>query len=63
LSTYEQNRDLVAIGAYQRGTDPRIDGAMALWPQLQQFLQQGMHESVSLPASVAELTALFGDNP
>jgi flagellar biosynthesis/type III secretory pathway ATPase len=35
---------------------------MALWPQLQQFLQQGMHESVSLPASVAELTALFGDN-
>ena len=62
LSTYEQNRDLVAIGAYQRGTDPRIDGAMALWPQLQQFLQQGMHESVSLPASVAELTALFGDN-
>jgi flagellum-specific ATP synthase len=62
LSTYEQNRDLVAIGAYQRGTDPRIDAAMALWPQLQQFLQQGMHESVSLPASVAKLTALFGDN-
>jgi flagellum-specific ATP synthase len=62
LSTYEQNRDLVAIGAYQRGTDPRIDAAMGLWPQLQQFLQQGMHESVSLPASVAELTALFGDS-
>ena len=61
LSAYEQNRDLVAIGAYARGTDPRIDAAMALWPQLQRFLAQDMHESVSLPQSVAELAALFGD--
>jgi flagellum-specific ATP synthase len=61
LSAYEQNRDLVAIGAYTRGTDPRIDAAMALWPQMQRFLAQGMHESVSLPDSVAQLAALFQD--
>lgn len=61
LSAYEQNRDLVAIGAYTRGTDPRIDAAMALWPQMQRFLAQGMHESVSLPNSVAQLAALFKD--
>jgi flagellum-specific ATP synthase len=61
LSAYEQNRDLVAIGAYTRGTDPRIDTAMSLWPQMQRFLAQGMQESVSLPDSVAQLAALFKD--
>jgi flagellum-specific ATP synthase len=61
LSTYQHNRDLVAIGAYQRGSDPRIDAAIAMWPQLTRFLQQGMHERVGLPDSVAQLADLFGD--
>ena len=61
LSTYQHNRDLVAIGAYQRGSDPRIDAAIAQWPTLQRFLQQGMQERVGLARSVAELTELFGD--
>ena len=29
LSTYQQNRDLINIGAYQRGSDPRVDAAIA----------------------------------
>ncbi len=29
LSTYEHHRDLIAIGAYQNGSDPRIDAAIA----------------------------------
>ena len=61
LSTYQQNRDLIAIGAYQHGSDPRIDAAIAQWPALQRFLQQEMHERVGLARSVAELTQLFGD--
>jgi flagellum-specific ATP synthase len=61
LSTYQQNRDLVAIGAYQRGSDPRIDAAIAHWPGLQRFLQQGMQESVNMTDSVAQLAALFGE--
>ena len=48
LSTYEHNRDLIAIGAYQRGSDPRVDAAIALWPRMQKFLQQDMHERVEL---------------
>jgi flagellum-specific ATP synthase len=58
LSVYQQNRDLIAIGAYQRGSDPRIDSALAAWPQLQTFLQQDMHERVKLADSIASLDRL-----
>ena len=30
ISTYQQNRDLIAIGSYQKGSYPRIDAAIAL---------------------------------
>src|SRR5262245_3677661 len=55
LSTYQHNRDLIAIGAYQRGTDPRVDAAIALWPRMQKFLAQDIHENVGLQASITSL--------
>src|SRR5579872_3176035 len=58
---YEHNRDLIAIGAYQRGTDPRIDGAMARWPQIETYLRQGMEERVDLASSLAQLAATMAD--
>ena len=45
-SLYQQNRDLITIGAYQKGADPRIDQAIAIRPVLEQFLQQRMKEVV-----------------
>jgi flagellum-specific ATP synthase len=62
LSTYEQSSELIQLGAYQRGSDPRVDAAIALWPQLQQFLQQDMHERVDLRTSLAALAALFPES-
>ncbi len=61
LSLYQQNRDLIAIGAYQRGSDPRIDAAIAQWPHVTRFLQQAIPERVSMADSVAQLGALFGE--
>jgi flagellum-specific ATP synthase len=58
LSTYQQNRDLVAIGAYQRGADPRIDAAINGWPHMQRFLQQDMHEQFGLDISINALQQL-----
>ena len=55
LSTYQQNRDLISIGAYQRGTDARIDNAVTLWPRLQKFLQQDIHERANFGASLTAL--------
>ena len=45
-SLYQQNRDLITIGAYQKGADPRLDQAIAIRPKLEQFLQQKMKEVV-----------------
>jgi flagellum-specific ATP synthase len=59
LSAYQQNRDLISIGAYQRGSDPRIDASIALWPAMQKFLQQDLQEKVTFPDSVTALGALL----
>ena len=58
-SAYQQNRDLISVGAYQRGTDEQIDQAISLMPRLLDFLRQDMHEQVTLGDSVESLYALF----
>jgi flagellum-specific ATP synthase len=63
LSTYEQHRDLISLGAYPKGTDTRVDAAIELWPRLQQFLQQDMHQRVDFAASLTALKALVAENP
>ncbi len=52
---YEHNRDLITIGAYQRGSDPRVDEAITSWPQIEAYLRQDMRESVRLADSVTQL--------
>ena len=61
FSTYRRARDLINVGAYVRGSDPVLDRAVALFPQLTAFLQQDMHERVSADASRARLRELVGD--
>jgi len=59
LSTYQQHRDLINIGAYQKGSDPRIDQAIELWPAMQKFLAQQIHERVGHADAVNALRQLF----
>ena len=61
LSAYEDSHELINLGAYQRGSDPRVDAAITLWPQVQQFLQQDMGERVDLASSLRALGSLFPD--
>src|SRR5690606_2452860 len=37
FSTYQRNRDLVAVGAYSQGNDPQIDLAIQKYPALERF--------------------------
>jgi flagellum-specific ATP synthase len=61
LSIYEQHRDLISLGAYVRGSDPRVDAAIALWPQIQQFLQQDIGKRVDFPSSLGTLQGLIAE--
>jgi len=47
LATYEEARDLIDIGAYKEGANPRIDQAIAVIEQCQAFLRQDIHEEAS----------------
>mgnify|MGYP003131943966 FL=1 len=60
LSRYQRNRDLLAVGAYKAGSDPKIDEAIHKYPWLEAFLQQGMQERVDYDAACHDLAALMG---
>ncbi len=58
-SAYRQNQDLINVGAYTKGSDPRIDEAIAFQPRLRSFLEQHVNESVNYETSVQELGSLM----
>ena len=51
LAAYKEKEDLIAIGAYQRGTDPLVDAAIALRPHVERFLRQAVDERTSAAAA------------
>lgn len=61
MAAYNAQRDLIAIGAYQRGNDPVVDEALARWPAIQNFLGQDVHEGADVDASRAALARLLDD--
>ncbi|MDY6979550.1 MAG: flagellar protein export ATPase FliI [Pseudomonadota bacterium] len=60
-STYQRNSDLISVGAYSRGTDTRIDEAIAMHPQLMAFLRQDMHQPTNWQDSLNQLDQLLSE--
>lgn len=58
LSTYIHSEDLIAIGAYKRGSSREIDEAIRYYPKLLDFLKQDMHEKFTKEESVQMLLQL-----
>ena len=54
-SCYEQNRDLISVGAYREGSDTNVDQAIRQFPLLQQFIQQGSTEQADFNDSLRNL--------
>jgi len=59
-SNYQRNRDLISIGAYTKGTDPRIDLAMNAEPAINAFLQQGTTQVINFEHSTTDMATLSG---
>src|SRR6185312_7796933 len=46
MALHREKEDLISIGAYSPGSDPRIDRAIALMPAIDGFLRQPVDEPV-----------------
>ncbi|HEU0188201.1 MAG TPA: flagellar protein export ATPase FliI [Gallionellaceae bacterium] len=60
---YQRSHDLISVGAYVHGSDPLLDEAIALYPQMEEFLKQGMYDAEPYAASLEKLARLFGAPP
>jgi len=58
IAAYEAKRDLVVLGAYKPGSDPRVDRALSRLDAMEAFLRQRQDEPSQLNATLSALTAL-----
>lgn len=55
MGTFRDAEDLIQVGAYVNGSDPRVDGAIALQPRLEAYLRQGVAETTGYEEAKARL--------
>lgn len=60
-STYQQNQDLIQVGAYEAGTNPELDSAIRLRPVMEQFLQQDMHSPMTFSDCLATVAHVLDE--
>ncbi len=59
-SMYQQNKDMITLGAYQKGSDQMLDQAINMMPRVNAFLQQGMRDVISYDDGLQGLAQLLG---
>jgi type III secretion protein N (ATPase) len=55
VAAHEAKRDLVAMGAYAKGSDKELDEALLRMPRIEQFLRQSAHDHVPFDRTVPTL--------
>jgi flagellum-specific ATP synthase len=60
MSTYEDMAELIRLGAYRRGTDPAVDEAIRLYPEIERFLTQRRAERSDLATGYSQLAQAIG---
>ncbi len=58
LASYKQAEDLINIGAYVPGSNPRVDEAIASYQQMVDFLRQNLHEHTGYEETLERLTTI-----
>ena len=59
IATYDQVEDLVNIGAYVKGSNPKIDQAVELHPRIIKYLRQDMMEKANFADTLAGLHGII----
>ncbi len=58
MALYSQAEDLINIGAYAKGSNPKIDQAIGVNDRLNQFLRQKVDETGSFDETIAQMHAI-----
>lgn len=61
MSLYRENKDLIDVGMYQPGSNPRLDTAIEMMPKINGFLQQRTDESVTMDGTINQLIEMMQD--
>ena len=61
MSLYRENKDLIDVGMYQPGSNPRLDTAIEMMPKINAFLQQRTDDSVTMDGTINQLIEMMQD--
>ena len=59
MATYAKNKDLILLGAYQYGTDAKVDEAIDKIEEIEAFLRQGTYEASTFEDTVQRIVEMF----
>ncbi len=59
ISTYNKQKDLIMVGAYQSGSDPRLDDAIRRIDDIDNFLKQSTDQKVHKEEAINQLCQMF----
>jgi flagellum-specific ATP synthase len=59
LSVHAKSRDLIDVGAYRSGSNPELDAALRIMPDVDKFLCQSMDEVHARKAALAQLKGIL----
>ncbi|PLX69227.1 MAG: flagellar protein export ATPase FliI [Denitrovibrio sp.] len=59
LATYSEAEDLINIGAYVKGSNPKVDESIAKIDKIQNFLKQGIDNSINFEQSTKLLEEII----
>lgn len=59
LAIYQDARDLIDVGAYEHGSNPKIDTAIQMMPEINSFLRQSVKDLVNMDSTIGQLKQMM----
>lgn len=59
ITTYEDMAELIRLGAYRKGSDPAVDEAIAIYPEIEAFLSQNKDDYTDIEESFSRLKTII----